>query len=465
MTLTYLHFLIYVLVISPAYATDNLSQIQLDRNGLKLEHIKPSKTVYHVPALTNPFFVLGCVHISVTHAGSFDINFLTSLDDTYNQSIRRQWYDSFQVLSRWFTANNIKSINTYKVCLSPYKEIYFTVKPHIPTESAYVQVKTNLKVVDLTCCLCLCVGLILFYNAAKLSQSAYFHYASGTGVGVLASALVIVFLVSKFMPKKPAAYSILLGGWSLCAWIISKIYANLVEIMIDYYHYVFAYVLISGLVSFAICYRFGTITDHRTQSIIQWSIQLLSLLLIYNGTQIPQVSLSIMCALLMSRSLLSLQSMRTKRPSSFLKNLKKIRPFSWILRGHNNQLSKRLLTAEEYRLQGQVETQKALEELRKYCQSPQCSPWKTLSRMESPKRFAQFIDSDIHLLDSEITQYDNDMHQFTDDSDNSVEYAKNAAGDSLISEDEDSIESLKLEIDEMKEDGEPFEEEMSFDEL
>ena len=93
---------------------------------------------------------------------------------------------------------------------------------------------------------------------------------------------------------------------------------------------------------------------------------------------------------------------------------------------------------------------------------PQYFYW---AKFISPCRFAQFIDSDIHLLDSEITQYDNDMHQFTDDSDNSVELAKNAAGDSLISEDEDSIESLKLEIDGMKEDGEPFEEEMSFDEL
>lgn len=46
----------------------------------------------------------------------------------------------------------------------------------------------------------------------------------------------------------------------------------------------------------------------------------------------------------------------------------------------------RLLTEEEYRIQGEVETRKALEELREYCNSPDCSAWKTVSRIQSPKR-------------------------------------------------------------------------------
>lgn len=46
----------------------------------------------------------------------------------------------------------------------------------------------------------------------------------------------------------------------------------------------------------------------------------------------------------------------------------------------------RLLTEEEYRIQGEVETRKALEKLREYCNSPDCSAWKTVSRIQSPKR-------------------------------------------------------------------------------
>lgn len=46
----------------------------------------------------------------------------------------------------------------------------------------------------------------------------------------------------------------------------------------------------------------------------------------------------------------------------------------------------RLLTEEEYRVQGEVETRKALEELRSYCRSPDFSAWTAVSRIQSPKR-------------------------------------------------------------------------------
>lgn len=67
---------------------------------------------------------------------------------------------------------------------------------------------------------------------------------------------------------------------------------------------------------------------------------------------------------------------------------------SWCYFGEYRKMCKatektvppRLLTEEEYRIQGEVETRKALEELRKYCNSPDCSAWKTVSRIQSPKR-------------------------------------------------------------------------------
>jgi len=42
------------------------------------------------------------------------------------------------------------------------------------------------------------------------------------------------------------------------------------------------------------------------------------------------------------------------------------------------------LTEEEYISQGVEETRKALEELRRYCRSPECNAWKTVSRLSSP---------------------------------------------------------------------------------
>lgn len=44
----------------------------------------------------------------------------------------------------------------------------------------------------------------------------------------------------------------------------------------------------------------------------------------------------------------------------------------------------RLLTEEEYVQQALIETPKALEELRKFCSSPDCDTWKFVKRLRDP---------------------------------------------------------------------------------
>lgn len=46
----------------------------------------------------------------------------------------------------------------------------------------------------------------------------------------------------------------------------------------------------------------------------------------------------------------------------------------------------KLLSEDEYIQQALVETPRALEELRKYCQSPNCDSWKVVSRLHDPKK-------------------------------------------------------------------------------
>ncbi|NXY89031.1 NMP1A protein, partial [Alcedo cyanopectus] len=62
----------------------------------------------------------------------------------------------------------------------------------------------------------------------------------------------------------------------------------------------------------------------------------------------------------------------------------------------------RLLTEEEFRLQGEVETRKALEELRSYCRSPDFSAWAAVSRIQDPKRFADFVGGALHVTPREV---------------------------------------------------------------
>ncbi|NXK87287.1 NEMP1 protein, partial [Formicarius rufipectus] len=69
----------------------------------------------------------------------------------------------------------------------------------------------------------------------------------------------------------------------------------------------------------------------------------------------------------------------------------------------------RLLTEEEYRLQGEVETRKALEELRSFCQSPDFSAWTTVSRIQSPKRFAEFVGGASHVTPNEVSVHEREF--------------------------------------------------------
>ena len=47
----------------------------------------------------------------------------------------------------------------------------------------------------------------------------------------------------------------------------------------------------------------------------------------------------------------------------------------------------RLLTESEYEIQSDVQTKKALEELKAYCLSHECNAWKTISKLKDPIKY------------------------------------------------------------------------------
>ena len=64
-----------------------------------------------------------------------------------------------------------------------------------------------------------------------------------------------------------------------------------------------------------------------------------------------------------------------------------------------------MLSEDEYLDQSRIETQKALENLREYCLSPKCNSWKIASRLDSPTRFAEFVQGSSHLTQHEVMEY------------------------------------------------------------
>uniref|UniRef100_A0A669QQU6 Nuclear envelope integral membrane protein 1 n=1 Tax=Phasianus colchicus TaxID=9054 RepID=A0A669QQU6_PHACC len=234
------------------------------------------------------------------------------------------------------------------------------------------------------------LGLLLFFCGDMLSRSQLFFYSAGISIGLLASLLILIYVMSKAMPKKSPVYFLLLGGWSFSLYLLQLVFKNLREICMSYWQYLLGYLLLMGFVSFGVCYRYGPLENERSINLLSWALQLLGLALIYLGIQIRPIALALMLIAVCTKN--------------------KDYPLQWIYGVYKRAQSARLgpspprlLTEEEYRVQGEVETRKALEELRNYCRSPDFSAWTAVSRIQSPKRFAEFVGGASHLTASEVS--------------------------------------------------------------
>ncbi|KAM6153228.1 nuclear envelope integral membrane protein 1 [Erethizon dorsatum] len=237
------------------------------------------------------------------------------------------------------------------------------------------------------------LGLILFFCGDLLSRSQVFYYSTGMSVGIVASLLIIIFILSKFMPKKSPIYVILVGGWSFSLYLIQLVFKNLQEIWKCYWQYLLSYILTVGFISFGVCYKYGPLENERSINLLTWTLQLMGLGFMYSGIQIPHIALGTVIIALCTKNL--------EYPIQWL-----YITYRKMCKAREKPVPPRLLTEEEYRIQGEVETRKALEELRTFCNSPDCSPWKTISRIQFPKRFADFVEGSFHLTPNEVSVHE-----------------------------------------------------------
>lgn len=269
----------------------------------------------------------------------------------------------------------------------------------------------------------LVVAVVLIFASGRLSENSLFYYLCGISFGVAASFLILVYFVSKVFPRKVLMYGSLAFGWSLVFYFGRVVWQNLQMLAQTYGEYLLYYCLFTGLVSFIICYRYGPPTDKRSKNLIKWSLQGVALILVWLSTDLKEAAAVI--------ALLLLTVYYTPKCSMG----------SWkLFRGSKKR---RLLTMDEFERQGEIETTKALEELKRFCSSPECNQWKTISRLKNPGRFASFIEGDSHVMDSEIIDHEmSELNQLSEDDDDPEMYSDNseagdAAGDQLISEEDD----------------------------
>ncbi|XP_032871600.1 nuclear envelope integral membrane protein 1a-like isoform X1 [Amblyraja radiata] len=236
-------------------------------------------------------------------------------------------------------------------------------------------------------------GLLLFFYAENLSRSQLFFYTSGMSLGILASAVIVIFILARLLPKRSSLYLLVAGGWSVSLYLIQVTLRNLQFLLKEYWQYVLGYVTVSGFISFAVCYKYGPPEEERSINLLNWSLQLFGLFLMYSGIQVRQVALTLLIV------------------AFCIKNIEL--PFQWsytaykkVFKLRNKPEPRRLLTEEEFQKQGEIETQKSLVELRKHCSSPEFHPWKVVSRLSTPKRFADFVEGECHLNPNESSVHE-----------------------------------------------------------
>jgi hypothetical protein len=91
-------------------------------------------------------------------------------------------------------------------------------------------------------------------------------------------------------------------GGSASLWVLTTFTSILnnpmADTVVENWQYVLGYIVTAGVLSFAIVYRYGPVTDERSLSLIQWFLQLMGLALVYNSTQIREVSIALIIILL-----------------------------------------------------------------------------------------------------------------------------------------------------------------------
>lgn len=147
------------------------------------------------------------------------------------------------------------------------------------------------------------LGLTLFLYAQSLSDNQLFYYICGISMGIFGSVIILVYLISRLLPnvsirglhspknptekkktpsltkmvrillQKPMMYGIAIGGWTVAIYFIQYLLENAKLIVLEHYQYVLGYIGVSGLISFAICYRLGPLSNPRSKKLIQWSLQ------------------------------------------------------------------------------------------------------------------------------------------------------------------------------------------------
>ncbi|XP_057602769.1 nuclear envelope integral membrane protein 2 isoform X2 [Hippopotamus amphibius kiboko] len=329
-------------------------------------------------------YIWSTVQVKITSSGQLSIVYTT---ERYNCQYPETILSVIKcVIHNFWTP---KESNDITITINPYGEtVCFSVKP--ARKIFIYTISVNRKIVDFKLFLVFVVGIFLFFYAETLSRSPVFFYSSGTVLGILMTLVFVLLLVKKFIPKYSTFWALMVGCWFASVYVVWQLTEDLKWLWYENRTYILGYVLIVGCLSFTVCYKHGPLVEERSVALLAWTLRLLSLLLVYAGVAEPQFAYTAVLLILSSRNLrYPLRALAYVR-----RKMKK-----WFT---SEKLVVKFLTEDEYREQVDVTTTGALEELRQACRSPGFPSWLAVSRLQAPKKFADFVLGGSHLSPEEI---------------------------------------------------------------
>ncbi|CAI2349582.1 unnamed protein product [Caenorhabditis sp. 36 PRJEB53466] len=344
---------------------------------------------YHQKALPySPIYAFTDVFLKINLTDADSYHFYQGS----NCSAVKQLYDNDnRYFGLWKKAALLRSHH-----LDPFNDTIVGVHTAEPYEISVLVWKVNYVRVGVYA-----AAILLFLLASKLVRNVVFYYTSGCSFGLLASLLLVAFIVWRVAPKKTIGLPILIGGWSVSIYMLHFAWSNLQSILFEYQKYVIGYFSAVLLVSMAVCYKRGPPTDARSHDIAQWSLQLIALALIYFSVQLLEVSLGTIAVLVLQ-----------ELTRGFL-----FAGIRWYFVGLAAFWRKcfpkkrRLLNEAEYEKEGENTTREQLALLREYCRKEGNHPWKLAGNVRSARRLARFVEGE----EDHITEDEAYAHEISGD--------------------------------------------------
>ena len=97
------------------------------------------------------------------------------------------------------------------------------------------------------------VGIAAFIYAPRLCRNVFFHYMTGIGAGIALSLLVATYFLQRRL--RTGWFGWIMACYSLSIYFLTSLWLNVKHYLLENHVYVFGYFVVTGLGSFAICYR------------------------------------------------------------------------------------------------------------------------------------------------------------------------------------------------------------------